>query len=271
MSRFALSAHLGYLFTEVALEERFAAAARAGFAVIEHPSPYTLPAARFRELCDENGLHVAQIALPAGRRGEKGLAALVDRRAEFAASLAQGIDYALAVGSPLIHPMAGVPEGGADTAATWTCYIDNLALACEAAKAAGLTVIIEPIGPDTLAGYYMDHPDLAVRALEAVGSPDMLLSFDVFHATRAGVDLIAFTAAQGARFGHVQIADDPGRHEPATGGIDFARFFDALDRAGYSGPIGLEYHPLSNTIDGLEWVPHFAAIAMLTPKSKELP
>ena len=53
---------------------------------------------------------------------------------------------------------------------------------------------------------------------------------------------------------HVQVAGFPGRHEPRTGDIDFARFYRALDEAGYDGWIGAEYTPLTSTEAGLRWL-----------------
>ena len=53
---------------------------------------------------------------------------------------------------------------------------------------------------------------------------------------------------------HVQIADDPGRHEPGTGSIDFKGVFQALESAAYKGWIGCEYVPATTTAEGLSWL-----------------
>jgi hydroxypyruvate isomerase len=53
----------------------------------------------------------------------------------------------------------------------------------------------------------------------------------------------------------VQIADAPGRHEPGTGTIPLQAQLDALEAAGYTGWVSLEYRPESSTMDGLEWLP----------------
>ena len=46
-----------------------------------------------------------------------------------------------------------------------------------------------------------------------------------------------------ARIAHIQIADNPGRHEPGTGEINYDFLFDFIDRIGYPGWIGCEYKP----------------------------
>ena len=56
------------------------------------------------------------------------------------------------------------------------------------------------------------------------------------------------------RIGHIQIADNPGRHEPGTGEINFTNLFRAIDEAGYDGWIGCEYTPAGKTEDGLQWL-----------------
>jgi len=39
---------------------------------------------------------------------------------------------------------------------------------------------------------------------------------------------------------NVQIANNPGRHQPGTGEINYRCLFDLIDRIGYIGYIGLE-------------------------------
>lgn len=263
MTKFALCAHLGYLFTEHPLRERFAAAARCGFRFVEHPAPYELAPSEVHDLCADNGLQMVQIGLPMGGPGEKGLAALVGREAEFRAGLAQAISYAQVLGTGYIHPMSGVPVEGTSDADSWDVYVRNVSFACAEAARAGLTVIIEPIGAGTLAGYFMDHPFKAREAIEAVGADNLFMTFDAFHAAQAGIDPATFTLAAGHLFKHVQIADNPGRHEPGTGSIDYEVFFAALDTVDFPGVVGLEYRPATDTVAGLGWARNYSLIAPL--------
>jgi hydroxypyruvate isomerase len=80
------------------------------------------------------------------------------------------------------------------------------------------------------------------------------LLFDTYHLTNNGEDLLACVDTYGARIGHVQLADSPGRHEPGTGSIDFAAVLAALSGAGYGGLVAAEYRPVGETVDGLGWV-----------------
>lgn len=264
MTGFSLCAHLGYLFTEMPLRERFAAAARCGFRFVEHPAPYELEAEEVRELCDANKLHMVQIGLPMGGPGEKGLAALVGREAEFQAGVHTAIAYAQTLGTRYIHPMSGVPAAGVHEADCWNVYLRNLTYACAEAARAERAVIIEPIGSGTLAGYFMDHPHKATEAIAALGRDNLFMTLDAFHAVRSGIDPASFVRDGGDLIRHVQVADNPGRNEPGTGAIDYEAFFEALAAIDYAGVIGLEYHPRTGTAEGLAWTRRYPLVGPLT-------
>ena len=253
------SAHLGYLFTEVPLHARFAAARAAGFDAVEHPDPYEIAPADLKRILNGEGLEFIQFAAPPGDRacGEKGIAALPGREDEFRAALETGLAYAVASGARFLQVQSGVVPPGADAAALWATYIANLSLAGACAAGAGIDILIEPIGPATLAGYFMDRSDLALRALEAVGSPNLRLLFDVFHSANADIPPAPFIASHAAKIGHLHIADHPGRHEPGTGKIDFPALFAVIEASGFGGTIGCEYKPAGPTLQGLGWFAPF--------------
>ncbi|MEY8389051.1 TIM barrel protein [Oscillospiraceae bacterium 38-13] len=46
--------------------------------------------------------------------------------------------------------------------------------------------------------------------------------------------------AYGDQFGHIHIADAPGRHEPGTGEIQYTRVLSCLEETGYTGLVGFE-------------------------------
>ena len=105
MPRFA--ANLSMMFNEVPFAERFAAAARAGFKGVEFLFPYELPAPEVARLLRANALENALFNLPPGdwAAGERGLASLPGREADFRASVEVAIEYALALGTPTLHAM----------------------------------------------------------------------------------------------------------------------------------------------------------------------
>lgn len=239
------SAHLGYLFTDLPLEARFGAARQAGFEAVEHPSPFQIPADRLRALLSGHGLVMAQITSGMGAAGEKGIASLPGREAEFRDGFARALDYAEAIGCPLVHVMAGT-DG--DTAT----YRVNLEVAVRLAEGRVPRVLIEAISHAAVPGYVMSRvEDLLDMAAAFPGQIGVLV--DSFHAKSGDWDPAAAILAAGDALAHVHVADAPGRHEPGSGDIDFAAFWDAIARCGYRGAIGFEYLPSGS--DNLSWLP----------------
>lgn len=257
IDRDRLSAHVGFLFTEQPLAERFGLAARAGFRAVEHPNPFSLPASQLRRLLSDAGLQLVQTAFPAGdpARGEKGFAALPSEVGRFRANVEPTLDYAEEVGCRLVHVMAAVRPPDVPPELVWTTYLENLAFAADAAARRSISILVEPIGPGSIANYVVNSTALGVQALHTIDRLNAKLLLDVFHAVSLGEDPIRHVRMHAALIGHVQIADYPGRHEPGTGTIDFAPVFAALSGAEYTGFIGCEYHPSARTEDGLTWMP----------------
>lgn len=250
-----MSAHIGYLFQHLPLAARFAAASEAGFDAIELPDPYGLSLRRFRTLCEESGLEVAQIALPNGPEGasKKGLAAYPELRAEFRDALKLSIQFATAVNCRSIHPMAGtgVPR---QASPEWNSYLSNLDYACSQAADAGLQVIIEAISARGVANYFINSLDWACTAIEQVAAPNLYLLLDTYHASAMNIDIASFIVEHGSKVGHVQIADWPERHEPGSGQTDFGAIFEALRQSRYEGFVGLEYHAAIDGAGAFDWV-----------------
>ena len=255
MPRF--NAHLGYQFTEFEALERFAQAAKAGFKAVEWPAVYAYSPQQLRDLIDAHGLQWVQVTLPFGdtSRGEKGMAAIPGREAEFREGLVSAIEYAKVLGARWIHPMAGVV--GAWDATVRTTYLANIALAIELAADNGLGTLIEVIGEGEVPGYAMRTYERAEQVIAEPGCESLRLIYDTYHAQNITGDVIGQFLRLKNHIGHIQVADVPGRHEPGTGGIDFASFFAEVDRSGYPGWIGCEYKPTATTLAGLPWMERF--------------
>src|SRR3954447_12526997 len=109
MPRFA--ANLSMMFNEVPFLDRFDAAARAGFKGVEFLFPYEHPAREIRARLDANGLEqVLFNGLPGDwGAGERGLASVPGRQAEFRDGIKRALEYAGVLGNRLVHVMAGIP------------------------------------------------------------------------------------------------------------------------------------------------------------------
>lgn len=251
MPRFAAS--LSMMFGEVPLPERFAAAASAGFRGVEIQAPYDHDAAELKALADAAGLEVVLINLPAGdaAAGERGLAGLPGREQAFDAAVEQGLDYARALGCSRVHAMAGVRPESATINDCELVMIDNLRRACAAAP--DITFLVEPINKRDMPGYLVNRQHQARRIVEAVGAGNCRIQFDFYHCQNMEGDLARHFQAQLPLIGHLQIADNPGRHEPGSGEIGWPFLFDLIDSSGWQGWVGCEYKPAGDTLAGLAW------------------
>jgi hydroxypyruvate isomerase len=256
MTPFAYSAHLGYLFADRPMPERIASAARFGFEAIEHPAPYSVPAAEMAGWLESAGLRYAQLAVFSGdaAKGEKGLGIFPDRRDRFRASVTQALAYAETVQATMVHAMAGILPRAQRQPHHWECYVENLAFAAREAAPRGITIIIEPMSQAAVPDYFIDTPEQAARAISEAGEANLGLLLDVFHTVSAGLDVEQEVATRAALLAHVHIADVPGRHEPGSGEVDFEKLELALRGAGYAGYLGCEYAPASTTELGLGWL-----------------
>jgi hydroxypyruvate isomerase len=253
MPKFA--ANLSMMFQDIGFLERFDAAARAGFRGIEFLFPYDHPPEAVAAALERNRLALTLFNTVPGdwAGGERGLAALPGREEEFRAGVDKAIVYATATQCPLLHTMAGLWPEGRDKAAGERVYIDNLRWAADRVAAAGLTAVIEPINTRDIPGYFLNYTSQAMRIIKEVGRPNLKLQLDLYHVQIMEGDLATRIRALAGHYPHVQIAGNPGRHEPDVGEIHYPYLFDLLDEIGYQGWIGCEYRPQGDTIAGLGW------------------
>ncbi len=254
MPRFA--ANLTMLFGEVAFLERFAAARRAGFLAVEFVSPYEHSASVVGTLVRETGLEVALFNMPPGdwARGDRGMACDPARTAEFRAGVATAIEYARALGCTRLHAMAGIRPAGAGEAALRETYVANLRFAAKALADEGMILLVEGINTRDMPGYYVTTSRQAFELMDEIAAPNLYYQYDVYHMQIMEGDLAHTLETRLPRIGHVQIADNPGRHEPGTGEINYRFLLPHLDRIGYAGLVGCEYRPLGATEAGLGWM-----------------
>ncbi len=253
MPKFA--ANLSMMFQDIGFLDRFDAAARAGFRGVEFLFPYEHPPAAIAERLERNRLTLALFNTVPGdwAGGERGLAALPGREAEFRDGVDMAILYAKATKCPLVHTMAGLWPEGRDKTEGEPVYIDNLRWAADRVATAGLTAIIEPINTRDIPGYFLNYTGQAMRVIERVGRPNLKLQLDLYHAQIMEGDLATRIRALAGHYPHVQIAGNPGRHEPDVGEIHYPYLFDLFDEIGYAGWIGCEYRPKGDTVKGLGW------------------
>jgi len=261
MPRFA--ANLSMLYNDVDFLDRFAAAARDGFKAVEYLFPYAYPAQELATRLQANGLQQVLFNAPPGNwdAGERGLACLPGREAEFREGIAKAVEYAQALQCPRIHVMAGLVPQGADAAAVRATYIANVRYAAEQAAPHGIQILLEPINGRDMPGFFLSRQDQAHALIAEIGVTNVKVQMDLYHCQIVEGDL-AMKVRQylpTGNVGHFQIAGVPERHEPDVGEINYTYLFKLLDSMGYDGWIGCEYRPARGaaahaTSDGLGWL-----------------
>ncbi|MBY5928066.1 hydroxypyruvate isomerase [Halomonas sp. DP8Y7-3] len=261
MAKFA--ANLSMLFTELPFLDRFEAAAKAGFQGVEYLFPYDYSAAEIKQRLQTHGLVQVLHNLPAGdwEAGERGIACHPERIEEFRAGVDTAIEYATALGCRQVNCLAGIVPEGVSQAQAQRTLVDNLRYAAGRLETAGILLLAEPINTRDIPGFFLHHTEQALALFDEVASDNLKLQYDIYHMQIMEGDLAPTMERHLSRIAHVQLADNPGRHEPGTGEIYYPFLFQHLDRIGYRGWIGCEYKPATTTQEGLGWLDSVRAIA----------
>jgi len=250
-----LAANLSWIYQEVPLLQRFGAASAHGFKAVEILFPYEAPAADIAAELRKHRLTQALFNLPPGdwSKGERGLAALPGRVAEFAAALDKALDYAKVLECRTLHVMSGMIAPGADVKAMHRTFVANLKKVCDRTAKLGLTIVLEPINHRDIPGYFTNTTDQVKAIIDEVGAPHLRLQLDLYHLQVTEGDLQKRIERLFPLTAHVQIAGNPDRNEPDIGEANHLYLLDVLDRLGYDGYVGLEYKPRTTTTAGLGW------------------
>jgi hydroxypyruvate isomerase len=268
MPRFA--ANLSMMYTEQPFRERFKAAAEDGFAAVEFLFPYEFEPQAIADALAANGLEQVLFNTVPGdmQAGERGLAAVPGRSADFLAGVDRAVAYARVLGTRRLHAMAGVmpaADAGRDDVAggpvnpperrRWRdTYAATLGEAARRCADAGITLLIEPINTRDIPGYFLTTQADAHAIVAEVGAANLKVQMDLYHCQIVEGDLASRIRQYLPGVGHMQIAGVPHRHEPDLGEVNYPFLFSLLDELGYEGWIGCEYRPRGKTSAGLGWL-----------------
>ena len=261
MPRFSIN--VSFMLQEYAFLDRFAVAADLGFAAVDIQFPYDHPPEAVAKRAQAAGVEVVLINLPAGDRsaGELGIAALPGREAAFRAGMEQARAYSRALGNRRVNVLAGCVPNGVSKETCRDTLIGNLRRTADTLAPEDITVMVEPVNGVDAPGFLVQTVEDACALMDRAGNANLALQFDLYHHQVMQGDPIPALERHLSRTAHVQFADAPGRHEPGTGDIDFARVFATLDGLGYTGWVGAEYRPTGMTAESLSWFDPWRAAA----------
>lgn len=244
------------LFTESPFMDRFEKATKSGFQAVEFLFPYAFSAQDIKQRLEQSKLKLVLHNLPAGDwdAGERGIACLPDRVSEFREGVIKAIEYAKELGVTQLNCLAGKIPPSIDAELFRSTLISNLRYASTELKKVNIKLLIEPINTFDIPGFYLSKTQQALEVINEVGSDNLFIQYDIYHAQRMEGELCKTLETNLSKIAHIQLADNPGRNEPGTGEINYANLFQFIDRIGYKGWIGCEYKPASNTEAGLGWI-----------------
>ena len=245
------AANLTLLWPELPYLDRFDAAGEAGFKAVEILFPYDVSAKETQAALGRNGLQMILLNAPPPNYtgGARGFSAQPGKEARFQSDMRRAFRYATALGVSMIHVMTGEAEGP-EAKAT---MLANMRWAAEAAPK-GITLMLEPLNPVAMPGYFLNNYELAADILNELGAANVALQYDSYHAQTIHGDAVAVFEKYHALVGHIQIGDTPERGAPGTGDVDFKALFKTIKARKYGGWISGEYHPNGPTEPTLGWL-----------------
>jgi hydroxypyruvate isomerase len=258
-------ANCSMLFTECPLLERPAAARAAGFDAIEfwwpwpdQPVPGDADVDAFVRAIEDAGVRLVGLNFFAGDLAgpDCGVLSIPQRAQEFRDNLDVAVDIGRRLGVEAFNALYGNRVDDATPGEQDALARENLGRAADAAARIGATVLVEAVSGSK--PYPLRTAAEAVASVEAVlgtGRASIGLLMDLFHLANNGDDLDTAIAKHADVTAHVQIADWPGRGEPGTGELDLDRHLADLAAGGYTGWVGLEYTPTTDTDTSLAWLP----------------
>ena len=252
-------ANLTMLFNEVDFLDRFEKAAKAGFKGVEYLFPYAWKKEQLAEKLGTHGLIQVLHNLPAGdwNAGERGIACIPGREAEFQEGVGRAIEYAKALKCPQVNCLVGLTPKSAPADKVRQTLVANLRFAAAALAKEGIRLLVEALNDKDIPGFYLVRTADVLALIQEVGHSNVFVQYDVYHMQIMEGNLTQTIRANLDKIAHIQIADNPGRNEPGTGEINFNNLFKSIDAAGYKGWIGCEYKPAEKTEDGLGWIQPF--------------
>ena len=233
------------------IDEEFELAAQAGFQSVESLTQYAAwsdaDVARVRKLCQS--LHLGVDTVLAQQDWKKRPVSIVDpaHRETFLGDIRNAIVYAKKLDIPHVSVTSGLSAKGLSYEQQWASLTEGIKRAADLIAEAKLTLLVEPLNSLVdHAGCYLTSNVEGLKLVKEINLPHVRLLFDLYHEQISRGNIIR-TATEAAPYVKVfHVADNPGRNDPGTGEVNYPNVYQAIRKTGYTGYIGMEYHPLAD-------------------------
>jgi hydroxypyruvate isomerase len=249
------TANLSLLFTEVDLISRFNAAKQAGFDAVEIQFPYSLSANTLKNTLEDVQLKLVLFNVDADDLldGGEGLACVPEKRDQFRQAVAQTLEYAKLLKPEVINVLPGSCFNENRKRDYQETFKENLCFAVETFAPLGIKTVFEAVNIHDMPGFIIHNGQQMLEILDQLKLPELFMQFDIYHMQMMNDNPAEFITRHADKIGHIQFADCPGRGQPGTGQINFARIFSVIEKSAYSGWVGAEYKPVGTTPESLDW------------------
>jgi hydroxypyruvate isomerase len=249
--------NVSMLWRELPFVERFQKAKDAGFDTVEFLWPRGEDPDAIAGAIQHLNLRVALHNMDAGdmAKGERGYTNDPARRAEWRQMFEAAIALAGRVGCRHLNCLPGNDLTSLPREVQLDQIVENFRWALPIAAKQGVTLLIEPLNTVDSPHYPYGHTADGLALIRRLDSPWLRLQYDVYHMERMEGRVAETIRTHVKDIAHIQIADNPGRHEPGTGQINWLEIFGAIEASGYDGYIGLEYVAAATADESLRWLP----------------
>jgi hydroxypyruvate isomerase len=235
------------------IDEEFELAAKAGFQSVESLTQYAAwsdaDVARVRKLCQS--LHLGVDTVLAQQDWKKRPVSIVDpaHRDTFLGDIRNAIVYAKKLDIPNVSVTSGLSAAGKTYEQQWASLTEGVKRAADLVAEAKLTLLVEALNSLVdHAGCFLTSNVEGLKLIKELNLPHVRLLFDIYHEQISRGNIIR-TITEAAPYVSVfHVADNPGRNDPGTGEIDYPNVYRAIRKTGYTGFIGMEYHPLADPL-----------------------
>lgn len=160
----------------------------------------------------------------------------------FVEAVKTGIAQAQAIGSKLVLSLSGPARQGVSKEEQMDALAKAGRLVAPLLEDAGIVMVWETLNVlVNHPGYFLVYSADGSELVKRTDSPNVKFLFDIYHQQISEGNLINNIRKYIADIGHFHFADNPGRHEPGTGEINYQNVFKAIYETGYRGIVACEF------------------------------
>jgi len=239
------------IFLEVDFYDRFKCVRDAGFDYVEFWSWESKDLKKINELCKQYNLKIASIS------GDKLYSPIIfEERQLYLDYLARSIEAAkfmnvkfLVIHSNAINEFGKISNPANDISYTKkvVTLTSTLIEAAKMAEESDVVLVIESLNTFTQPGNFLTRTEDSGDIVNVINSPNLKILYDIWHMQQMEGNIVYYLTKYSNVLGYIHIADNPGRHEPGTGEINFDIVKRTLDELDYDGFFGFELVPTSTS------------------------